>query len=94
VRPLSVWLGLRGTMVSRDQRLMMSWFGIRGIGLIYYLMFALSHGLSGRAADQVLSVTLTTIAVAIVVHGVSVTPLMSLYVGRRARRAHRPDDRR
>ena len=98
VRPLSVWLGLRGATVSRDQRLMISWFGIRGIGSIYYLMFALSHGLKGPAADQVLTLTLTAIAVSIVVHGVSVTPLMSLYVRRQSRRAarqvRRPDDRR
>ena len=35
VRPVSVWLGLLGAGVSRDQRLMMSWFGIRGIGSLY-----------------------------------------------------------
>jgi NhaP-type Na+/H+ or K+/H+ antiporter len=95
VRPLSVWLGLAGATVARDQRLMISWFGIRGIGSIYYLMFALSHGLAGAAADQVLTLTLTTIAVSIVVHGVSVTPLMDFYVRRQsrraARRARRPD---
>ncbi|MDP2233945.1 MAG: sodium:proton antiporter, partial [Actinomycetota bacterium] len=40
VRPLSVWLGLLGAPVSRDQRILISWFGIRGIGSIYYLMYA------------------------------------------------------
>jgi NhaP-type Na+/H+ or K+/H+ antiporter len=90
VRPVSVWLGLRGATVSRDQRLMISWFGIRGIGSIYYLMFALSHGLSDAVADQVLNLTLTTIAVSIVVHGISVTPLMNLYARRQMRRAARP----
>ena len=77
---------------------MISWFGIRGIGSIYYLMFALSHGLTGAAADQVLTLTLTAIAVSIVAHGISVTPLMALYVRRQSRRAarrvKRPDDGR
>jgi len=32
LRPLSVWLGLLGASVSGDQRLLISWFGIGGIG--------------------------------------------------------------
>ena len=42
VRPVSVWLGLLGAPVSRDQRILISWFGIRGIGSIYYLMYAIT----------------------------------------------------
>ena len=45
VRPVLVWLGLLGAPVSSDQRLLISWFGIRGIGSIYYLMYAINHGL-------------------------------------------------
>jgi NhaP-type Na+/H+ or K+/H+ antiporter len=85
LRPLSVWLGLLGVAVSSDQRLLMGWFGIRGIGSIYYLMFALNHGLSGSLADRAITLTLTTVAVSIVVHGVSVTPLMDLYARRKLR---------
>jgi len=44
-RPLSVWLGLLGaTSVSRDQRILISWLGIRGVGSIFYLMYAINHG--------------------------------------------------
>jgi NhaP-type Na+/H+ or K+/H+ antiporter len=84
-RPLSVWLGLLGASVSGDQRLLISWFGIRGIGSIYYLMFALNHGLPDALADRAITLTLTTIAVSIVVHGISVTPLMNLYARRKLR---------
>jgi sodium/hydrogen antiporter len=87
-RPLSVWLGLLGASVSGDQRLLISWFGIRGIGSIYYLMFALNHGLSDALADRAITLTLTTIAVSIVVHGISVTPLMNLYARRKLRSEH------
>jgi NhaP-type Na+/H+ or K+/H+ antiporter len=87
VRPLSVWLGLLGAPVSRDQRILMSWFGIRGIGSIYYLMYAINHGLPRALAGEIVALTLTVVAVSIVVHGVSVTPLMDLYARRKTRRS-------
>jgi NhaP-type Na+/H+ or K+/H+ antiporter len=86
VRPVSVWLGLLGAPISSDQRTMISWFGIRGIGSIYYLMYALNHGLANDPAQIILSLTLTVVAVSIVVHGISVTPLMKLYGRRKKRR--------
>jgi len=86
VRPLSVWLGLLGAPVSRDQRLLISWFGIRGIGSIYYLMYAINHGLPQSLAEQIVALTLTTVTVSIVLHGISVTPLMGLYARRKAAR--------
>ncbi|MBN8451062.1 MAG: cation:proton antiporter [Candidatus Accumulibacter sp.] len=89
LRPLSVWFGLLGASVSRDQRFLISWFGIRGIGSIYYLMFALNHGLSGPVVEQAITLTLTAVAASIVIHGISVTPLMDLYTRRRAHRSHR-----
>jgi NhaP-type Na+/H+ or K+/H+ antiporter len=92
VRPLSVWLGLIGAPVSRDQRILISWFGIRGIGSIYYLMYAINHGLKGGLAEEIVALTLTVVAVSIVIHGVSVTPLMNLYIQRKARRTG-PDRR-
>jgi len=86
VRPVSVWLGLLGAQVSRDQRMLISWFGIRGIGSIYYLMYAINHGLPRTLAEEITALTLTMVAVSIVVHGISVTPLMKLYGRRKARR--------
>ena len=85
VRPISVRLGLLGAPVSRDQRIMISWFGIRGIGSIYYLMYAINHDLSPSLAEEIIALTLTMVAVSIVVHGVSVTPLMNLYTRRKSR---------
>jgi len=89
LRPLSVWLGLLGAPVSGDQRFLIAWFGIRGIGSIYYLMFALTHGLSGHLAEQAINITLAAVAASIILHGVSVTPLMALYTQRQARRSRR-----
>ena len=91
IRPVSVWLGLLGVpvSVSRDQRILISWFGIRGIGSIYYLMYAINHRLARPLAQKIVATTLTTAAVSIVLHGISVTPLMSLYARRKARRPGR-----
>lgn len=86
VRPLAVYFGLLGARVSRDQRILISWFGIRGIGSIYYLMYAINHGLPRPLAEQIIALTLVAVAVSIVVHGISVTPLMDLYGRRKARR--------
>jgi len=90
VRPVSVWLGLLGAPVSRDQRLLISWFGIRGIGSIYYLMFAVNRGVPDAITHQLVGLTLALVATSIVVHGISVTPLMNLYVRRKARDSRRP----
>ena len=79
LRPVSVLVGLLGSHVSNYQRTLIGWFGIRGIGSIYYLMYAIEHGLSGPLAQSLVGLTLTTVAVSIVVHGVSVTPLMNRY---------------
>lgn len=90
LRPLSVWLGLLGAEVSDDQRLLIAWFGIRGIGSIYYLMFALDHGLTGPFAEQTINITLSAVAASIILHGISVTPLMTLYARRQAGKSLRP----
>jgi NhaP-type Na+/H+ or K+/H+ antiporter len=82
VRPLSVQSSLIGTRTSRWQRGLMSWFGIRGIGSIYYLMYAINHGLPEPLARQLVGLTFATIAASIFVHGISVTPMMKMYQNR------------
>jgi len=79
IRPLSVWLGLLGTRTTRAQRRLIAWFGIRGIGSIYYLMYAIEHHLDKETAERLTAITLTVVAVSIIVHGISVTPLMKRY---------------
>lgn len=79
IRPLSVWISLIGSKQPKIRRWLISWFGVRGIGSIYYLTYAIEHGLGRREADPLISITLTVVATSIVVHGISVTPLMQLY---------------
>jgi NhaP-type Na+/H+ or K+/H+ antiporter len=91
IRPIAVWVGLiglrldvgrpvqRGRKVRRFQRGLIAWFGIRGIGSIYYLMFAIERGVDGDLARRLAALVLGVVAVSVVVHGVSVTPLMKFY---------------
>lgn len=75
-RPVAVAVGLAGAPLPRRDRALIGWFGVRGIGSVYYLAYAAGHGLLGADADVLAAVTLATIALSIVVHGISVTPLL------------------
>jgi NhaP-type Na+/H+ or K+/H+ antiporter len=79
IRPLAVRVGLARSSVSRNQRWLLGWFGIRGVGSLYYLMYAINHGLDPALADQLMVLTLSVVVTSIVVHGISVTPLMAAY---------------
>lgn len=84
IRPVSVFAMPWGSLLDRRQRGLMSWFGIRGIGSIYYLFYALNHGLIGTSSAVAVNLTLSVIALSIVVHGLSTQPMLVWYE-RRAR---------
>lgn len=86
IRPLAVYLGLLGTKVAAPQRRLIAWFGIRGIGSIYYLMYAITHELEPALANRLLSITLAVVVASIIAHGISVTPLMQRYERRKSGR--------
>lgn len=86
VRPVSVLLSLIGIRHSAIKLGLLSWFGIRGIGSLYYLMFALQfHALKGES-ERFTSIVLTVIAMSVVIHGISSTPLMNWYYKRQEKR--------
>jgi NhaP-type Na+/H+ or K+/H+ antiporter len=82
LRPLSVVAAVVGERLTLPQCALIGWFGIRGIGSVYYLLFALSHGLDAHVADTLVSLTLWTVAASIVAHGVTAQPLMQRYLVR------------
>lgn len=79
VRPAATTIGLIGSPLTRRERLLIAWFGIRGAGSIYYLTLGLTKGLPARVANPLLEVTTAAVAISIIVHGLTVTPLMSFY---------------
>ncbi|MGH8517552.1 MAG: cation:proton antiporter [Panacagrimonas sp.] len=93
VAPLCALCGL-----TLHQTRLTAWFGIRGIGSIYYLMFALNNGdeFAPEQVSTLVSATLTAIALSTLLHGISATPLMRRYhvrSGGSARQGHPPSRR-
>ncbi len=78
-RPVSALAGLVGTRTSWPIRAMLGWFGVRGIGSLYYLMYAIQHGLPEQLALELIQLTLIVVSLSILVHGTSVKPLMSRF---------------
>ncbi len=75
VRPLFAWISLAGTTCPPIERATISFFGIRGVGSIYYLAFAVQHaGFEGT--PTMWSTASLIVLVSILLHGVTVTPMM------------------
>ena len=78
-RPLSVMIGLAGSDTSTRIRMITGWFGVRGIGSLYYLMYAINHGLPQFLAREMIQITIVVIMLSIAVHGTSVKPLLDRF---------------
>jgi sodium/hydrogen antiporter len=89
VRPASVLLVVRQSVLPAPQRRLVAWLGVRGIGSLFYLAFALAQNVPAALAATLVSACLWTIALSIVVHGISATPLMAWHQARRTRRGAR-----
>jgi NhaP-type Na+/H+ or K+/H+ antiporter len=70
VRPLAAWIALLGSRASRKERLFIGWFGIRGIGSVYYMGFALAVSplQDGRTLFAAIS---AAIVASVILHGVT-----------------------
>ena len=78
-RPLSVMVGLIGSSAPLRVRGITGWFGVRGIGSLYYLMYAINHGLPYMLSRDLIQTTIVVIMLSILVHGVSVKPLLDRF---------------
>lgn len=68
IRPVAGWLSLSGLPLSGRERLVVAFYGIRGIGSIYYLAYATTHAdLPG--AERLWAIVAFTILLSTVVHG-------------------------
>jgi NhaP-type Na+/H+ or K+/H+ antiporter len=83
VRPVAVELSLLGSRAQPVARRLMSWFGIRGIGTVYYLAYALEHG-PKRDIAPLAPYALAVVTASVFIHGMSATPLMKRYKRSRA----------
>ncbi len=82
VRPISVLATLHVRSLDSPQRFLIAWFGVRGIGTVYYLSHAITHGVGPALTwqlDAIINACIVTITLSILVHGTSDTPLMAWY---------------
>lgn len=79
LRPVSTYVMLLGTGTSALQRCIIGWFGIRGIGSLYYLAYAQNSLHPGAVAEPLGGLTLSIISLSILIHSTSATPLLALY---------------
>ncbi len=68
IRPVCAYLALLGTPLHRKERFVISFFGIRGVGSIFYLAFAFDTA-QFREQDTFWSVAAFIILVSVLLHG-------------------------
>ncbi len=87
IRPVGAWISTIGQrspsprrrFLHKGTRWLIGWFGIRGVGSLYYLAYAFGKGLKGETGEQISWIVYTTIVVSVIIHGISSTPLMNWY---------------
>ena len=72
VRPVTAWIGLSGTTTPKAERAAIAFFGIRGIGSLYYLAYALEHA-TFADAEELWALVAFTVVVSVLVHGTTAT---------------------
>jgi NhaP-type Na+/H+ or K+/H+ antiporter len=89
-RPCAVFVGLAGSPTAGVRRWLIAWFGVRGVGSLYYLTYAIGRGVPPDLALTLSGLVITTVAMSVVLHGVSFTPAMDWYAARRGRQKELP----
>ncbi|WP_329538733.1 cation:proton antiporter [Streptomyces sp. NBC_01358] len=82
IRPLAGAAAQLGFPSGRRERAVTALFGIRGIGSLFYLAYALGEGPFARYADELWAVVAFTILASVLLHGATATPVIR-YLDRR-----------
>lgn len=75
VRPAVAWLCLAGLPLTSHDRRSIAFFGVKGIGSLYYMAFALTHAYFADT-DWLWATVAFTILVSVLVHGITATPVV------------------
>lgn len=88
-RPLAFLAALARSEASPDARLLLAWFGPRGLNSLLLLILAVAEGVPD--VDALFGVVSVVVLASIVLHGTSATPLAAWY-GRTAHREDLPEE--
>jgi sodium/hydrogen antiporter len=75
IRPAAVLVALLGSKRDWRERAFVAWFGVRGIGSLYYAAVAVGTGVLAGDASVVVWTVLACVVVSVLVHGVTATPI-------------------
>jgi len=76
IRPLTVFVSFVGSRLPSREQAFLAWFGVRGVGSLYYATFAIGAGVLARSEQEILFWTVAVaVLVSIAVHGTTGTPL-------------------
>jgi NhaP-type Na+/H+ or K+/H+ antiporter len=75
IRPLTGLIGLLGLRAERSEKLTLAFFGIRGVGSFYYLAYGINH-MEVAGAERLWSLVGLIVLMSILLHGLTVTPIM------------------
>jgi NhaP-type Na+/H+ or K+/H+ antiporter len=82
VRPAASAVGLLWSPLRRRERAWVAWFGVRGVGSLYYAAAAIGAGALAPAEERTVAWTIVAVVVvSIVAHGVTGTPLTRRLLG-------------
>jgi len=88
-RPVPFLAVLRRTSLSRAGRLMIAWFGPRGLNSLLLAVIAIAAGIP--QPDRVFGIVSFVVVLSMIVHGASATPILSWY-GRSLNRRDLPEE--
>ncbi len=91
IRPVTGLIGLAGFKADRSEKLTLAFFGIRGAGSVYYLAYGLNH-MDYAGAERLWGLVALVILMSILLHGLTVTPVMRSLDRARGRDPDAPED--
>ncbi len=78
IRMVPIAISLLGAGLRLPTQLFLGWFGPRGLASILFVLLSLEES-EVPHRDEILSITLVTVALSVLLHGVSAAPLAKLY---------------
>lgn len=92
IRPITGWLALTPGKTGPRERGVVAFFGVRGVGSLFYIAYAVAEG-DFPDAERLWAVGALVVVASIVIHGLAATPIMArLDRSRRAESERRGGD--
>ena len=94
IRPIAGFIGLSPGKTGFRERAVISFFGVRGVGSLFYVAYALQHG-DFPEGERLWAIVGLVVVASIVIHGIAATPVMAVLDRLRVRKAKqegKPED--